>query len=327
VFHNRKHFKRLAATLDNLIPAVVPRVAGLLVFFAGVFLLFAGALPMRLHRLTPHGPPLPRAVMESAHFLAGLTAIMLLFLAYGLQRRLRKAYVFSAVMLGFGAIVALLKGYDYWSALVLIVSLGVLLPTWRQFYRKGSPFQLPLATGWATAVVLVLLCSIGLGLFAHQRVFHKVTDPSKLGTLATRFPSATEEDNAKLAPRDEARADAARFLRATTGEIGLLFVLGLATVLRPVSPRPTLSTPTQLAIARMIVARWPESYANLALVGDKMLLMNDQQTALVMYGVQGRSWVTMGDPIGPESERSELIWRFRELADSYYGWPVFYQVG
>jgi phosphatidylglycerol lysyltransferase len=35
----------------------------------------------------------------------------------------------------------------------------------------------------------------------------------------------------------------------------------------------------------------------------------------------------MGDPIGPESERSELIWRFREMADRYYGWPVFYQVG
>jgi phosphatidylglycerol lysyltransferase len=303
------------------------------VFFGGVFLLFAGALPMKLHRLTPHGPLLPRALMESAHFLAALAGVMLLFFAYGLQRRLRRAYVLSMVVLGLGAILALLKGFDYASALVLAGLLVVLLPTWRQFYRKGSTFQLPLTTGWVTAVVLVLLCSIGLGLFAQKQAFEKLRYP---GSLLWRTPTGATEGyaDALLTAKEqekeqarEARADVARFLRATVGEIGLLFVLGMATVLRPVAPRPTLPTPTQLALAKMIVARSPEASSNLALVGDKMLLMNDQQTAMIMYGIQGRSWVAMGDPQGPESERAELIWRFRELAESYYGWPVFYAVG
>ena len=34
----------------------------------------------------------------------------------------------------------------------------------------------------------------------------------------------------------------------------------------------------------------------------------------------------MGDPVGPEEERAELVWDFRELVDQYDGWPVFYQV-
>ena len=46
-----------------------------------------------------------------------------------------------------------------------------------------------------------------------------------------------------------------------------------------------------------------------------------------MYNTSGRSWVTMGDPIGPAEERRELIWRFREMCDRYDGWTVFYEVG
>jgi phosphatidylglycerol lysyltransferase len=45
-----------------------------------------------------------------------------------------------------------------------------------------------------------------------------------------------------------------------------------------------------------------------------------------MYGIEGRSWVALGDPIGPEEEGVELVWRFREMCDRHNGWTVFYQV-
>src|SRR5260370_40010846 len=45
-----------------------------------------------------------------------------------------------------------------------------------------------------------------------------------------------------------------------------------------------------------------------------------------MYGVEGRSWVAMGDPVGADDEKQELIWKFRELCDLHAGWPVFYEV-
>jgi phosphatidylglycerol lysyltransferase len=45
-----------------------------------------------------------------------------------------------------------------------------------------------------------------------------------------------------------------------------------------------------------------------------------------MYGVEGRSWVALGDPVGPDSEVEELAWRFRELSDRHGGWTVFYEI-
>jgi len=66
--------------------------------------------------------------------------------------------------------------------------------------------------------------------------------------------------------------------------------------------------------------------AQLALLGDKSFLFNEQGTGFVMYARQGRSWIALGDPVGPESERAELVWEFRELVEQYDGWPVFYQV-
>ena len=45
-----------------------------------------------------------------------------------------------------------------------------------------------------------------------------------------------------------------------------------------------------------------------------------------MFGVERRSWVAMGDPVGTLEEQADLAWRFRELCDRHDGWTVFYQV-
>lgn len=44
-----------------------------------------------------------------------------------------------------------------------------------------------------------------------------------------------------------------------------------------------------------------------------------------MYQVQGRSWIVMGDPVGPRSEWADLLWRLRELADAAQGRVLLYQ--
>jgi phosphatidylglycerol lysyltransferase len=45
-----------------------------------------------------------------------------------------------------------------------------------------------------------------------------------------------------------------------------------------------------------------------------------------MYAVERRSWVAMGNPVGPEKEWGDLIWQFTETCDRYNGWPVFYEI-
>jgi phosphatidylglycerol lysyltransferase len=46
-----------------------------------------------------------------------------------------------------------------------------------------------------------------------------------------------------------------------------------------------------------------------------------------MYGVAGRSWIALGDPVAPPDVARDLVWRFRELSDRHGGWTVFYEVG
>jgi phosphatidylglycerol lysyltransferase len=77
---------------------------------------------------------------------------------------------------------------------------------------------------------------------------------------------------------------------------------------------------------RRLTAAAPQAQANVALLGDKKFLFAPGETALVMYGRVGRSFVTMGDPIGSGPAAAELIWRFRELADLNGGRAIYYAV-
>ena len=45
-----------------------------------------------------------------------------------------------------------------------------------------------------------------------------------------------------------------------------------------------------------------------------------------MYGVQGRTWVALGDPVGPDDCLSDLIRLFLERCNDFDGVPVFYEV-
>ncbi|MCJ7594119.1 MAG: phosphatidylglycerol lysyltransferase domain-containing protein, partial [Desulfobacterales bacterium] len=120
--------------------------------------------------------------------------------------------------------------------------------------------------------------------------------------------------------------DAPRFLRAIVGAVGFTIFFAMAKLLRPSPPGAAASRDEDLGKVIPIVRGSPQTYANLALLRDKAFLFSQNGKAFVMYGIEGRSWIGMGDPVGPEEEWPELLWRFREMCDLYDGWPVFYEV-
>lgn len=112
------------------------------------------------------------------------------------------------------------------------------------------------------------------------------------------------------------------------------FILGFvvlffsaARLLRPAPPEPTESGQDDLEKAFIIVRNSVKASANLALLGDKRFLFSPQGDAFIMYAVKGRSWIAMGDPVGPDSRWPELILKFRELSNRYGGRTVFYATG
>ncbi len=301
----KKHIIKLAgAAVGRWVSALVPQVLAFTTFIGGAILLFSGAVPAVRGRLFWLRDFVPLPVIEVSHFIGSLIGVALLILARGLQRRLDAAYQLTIALLGAGIVLSLLKGLDYEEAIILTIMLAVLLPCRGEFYRKVSLFRQRFTLPWVVAIIIVLLCSAWLGFFSYKHIEYS-------SELWWKFAFA---------------GDAPRFLRATVGAMVLALTFGLVTLLRTSAPSSQIPVENALKNAEAIVAKSKKIYANLALLGDKSFLFSDSGSAMIMYAVEGRSWVAMGDPLGPEDQWDDLIWQFREICDRHNGWSVFYEV-
>ncbi len=298
-------FRRVALLVEDWGSAVVPQVLSLAAFASGGILLLSGAAPAVPSRIARLGQVVPVPLLELSHFLGSLAGIGLLVLARDLQRRIDAAWLLTTVLLGSGTVLALLKGLDWEVALILAVTLAAFLPCRPEFYRRTALLGERLSPGWTAAVLLVVGGTVWLLVFAHRHVEYA-------HELWWQF---------ELAP------SAPRSLRATTGAVVAGIAVGVWMLRRPVDPDPGPTDPTELDAAQAIAAASPSTMAYLALTGDKRLLWSDDRHAFLMYGIEGRSWIALGDPVGPDEEAAELAWRFRELADRHEGLCAFYQVG
>jgi len=303
VARHRAQVGRLARRVGTLAPDVVPPVLAAATFVGGLVLLLSGATPAIHARLRGLGA-LPLPVIEVSHFLGSLAGVGLLFLAMGLQRRLDAAYHLTALLLGGGAVLSLLKGLDWEETLILTLLLAALLPCHAHFHRRASLMAEPFTPGWIAAIAVALGSAIWLGLFAYKHVDYS----HDLWWHFTLFGNAP------------------RFLRATVGTLVLALGLAVGRLLRPAVPEPEEPAAEDLERAATIAARSPRTSSYLALLGDKRLLFHPQGDAFVMFGVERRSWVALGDPVGAEERQVDLAWSFRELADRHGGWTAFYQV-
>ncbi|OQY99825.1 MAG: hypothetical protein B6D35_08470 [Candidatus Brocadia sp. UTAMX2] len=301
----RKEACRLFARIfGQWTPEIIPTVLSVTSFVGGAILLFSGAIPAVNIRIMWLKDLLPLSVMEISHFLGSIAGVLLLLLSWGLQRRLNAVYSLTIALLSAGIVFSLLKGFDYEEAVVLALMLGALLPSRRHFYRKTSLINEPFTARWIAAIVIVILCSVWLGFFCHKHVAYS-------NELWWHFSLS---------------GNAPRFLRATAGVVILALFFAVLKLLRPAFAKPSIPLATDLEIVRAIVKGSKGTYANFALLGDKLFLLNERRNAFIMYAINGRSWVALGDPVGPENEMPELIWKFHELCDRHDGWTVFYEV-
>jgi phosphatidylglycerol lysyltransferase len=305
ILHKKVALQQVTRAFGRRASVLVPQVLAFTTFVGGAILLFSGAMPSVNWRLSWLRTFIPLPVTEISHFLGSLAGAGLLVLARGLQRRIDAAYIMAVALLGTGILFSLLKGFDYEEAIALSVMLVALLPCRSYFYRKSSIISQRFNSGWIAGIALVLLCSIWLGLFSYKHIEYS-------GDLWWRFALY---------------GDAPRFLRAIVGTIGVVLFFGVARLLSPAPPRVVSPGKEDLEKVSMIVRASPKTYANLALLGDKTILLSQKGNAFIMYAVEGRSWISMGDPIGEEEERAELVWRYREMCLRYDGWTAFYEVG
>ncbi|MEJ0039051.1 MAG: bifunctional lysylphosphatidylglycerol flippase/synthetase MprF [Gammaproteobacteria bacterium] len=299
----RSSIARAHELMSLYLAPVVPQVAGTLIFVSGVVLLISGATPAVDSRLYTLYRVLPLGVIEVSHLAGSAIGVALIVLARALFRRVQVAYHISFWLLVAGVVASLLKGLDFEEAIVLAAVLGVLTLGKRAFYRPTSILDERFTPAWAVSVAGVIAAAIWILMLAYRHVEYS-------GELWWTFAFD---------------ANAPRALRATVVVVLLATTFLLLNLLQPARPEPAVATDEDLERARKIINQADLTIANAALSGDKRLLFNDAGDAFVMYQVNGRSWIALGDPVGPRAKCEELLWRFRELSDRHGGRTVFYQ--
>lgn len=304
VFTRREPVSAALARIGRVTPLVVPNVLAATTFAGGVVLLLSGATPAAHGRLRLLESLLPLPVIEVSHLLGSISGVGLLLLARSIQRRIDAAWLGTVAVLAAGIVTSLLKGLDWEEALVLAAMLLVVLPCRRHFFRRSSLLEDRFSPRWLTTIAIAVIGMIWLGRFTFK---HAELSSDLLWTF-------------------ELHGEASRFLRASVAVAAIAVLLPVARLLRATGPRATAPVPADLDRAQAIARASGRTDANLALLGDKSFLFSDSGAAFVMYGVSGKSWISMGDPVGPPSEWPALLWGFKELADRHGGWTVGYGV-
>lgn len=306
-FHERCSLGRPLAAVRGAaqlaMHGVAPSFLAALAFVGGVVLLVSGALPAvhsRLHLL--HGfVPLP--FVEASHIAASLAGTALLLIAPGLYRRLDAAFLLCRALLLAGALFSLVKGVDYEEAAILLVIAGLLQLSRTAFYRRtaltsalGSPRSL-------LSVAIALGLSTWIGFFAFKHIAYQ-------SDLWWQFAW---------------NGDASRFLRASFAIAVTLVCVAVLQWFGHARPQGEAQAPDG-ALPGPALAHSNRTDAMLAWTGDKRFLRSPSGETLLMYQVQGQSWIVMGDPVGPAEEWGDLLWRLRELADARQGRLLLYQI-
>ena len=300
----REQAVRVGASLGRLTEQFTPRVLAIFTFLGGLILLFSGATPASGTRLALLGRVVPLQVIEASHFLASVAGAGLLLLSQGLARRLDGAYYLASALLIVGVTGSMLKGFDYEEATLLLLILAALWRARPAFDRRAAFFETRFSPSWVAALIGAVGASVWLGLFAFKHV-----DYSR--DLWWQFAL---------------QGDASRFLRASVGASVVLLLFAFARLMGYSPAEAPAPTQADLEDADKAIGAQTSTYPNLAFLKDKSLLFDDTRSAFVMFAVQGRTWVALGDPVGPEERFTDLVRLFLERCADFGGIPVFYEV-
>lgn len=284
---------------------IAPPFASVLAYLAGLALLASAAQPAMPDRLATLLEFWPLATVEFSHFLASVVGVLLLIVAGGLWRRLDGAYWLALLLLAAGAVFSLIKALDWEEAAVLTAFALLLAPARRAFFRRSRLTSALLTGPWLVGVAVTIVLVFWLLLLSYENVAYR-------DELWWTFV------------RD---GDIERSFRAVGGAavVALLALMWLA--IHPSRPRPDAARrgrDRDKAAAILKTAEQAHGEANLLFTGDKRFVFTETDRSFVMFRPWGGLWIAMGDPVGPQSERTAALMAFHAAADVASASPVIY---
>ena len=294
----------LSSSLAGTARMVLPTAAAGMAFVSGLLLLLRPALPLAAETAQELETLFPLAFVEISNLLGSVVGIILIVLSHGLWRRIRSAMWFTVALTLAGAIFSFGQGLDLDRPFILVAVAAFLILGRQSFWRHARLFSRSMSSGWILASGAALLALVWLLLFSYK---------------ATPYGHELWWEFAfdKQAPRG---------MRTTVAATATVLILYTAASLRLPLPRPALPGPDVLAHIEDVISDQDNADANLALTGDKMVMFSEGAGSFVMYGIGRRSFIGLGDPIGPVEDAPDLVWSFKEHALEQGRRAAFYQV-
>ncbi len=169
-YWQRRHLmQRWGSAVSAITVTLAPALIATFAFTAGTVLLFSGATPAASGRLAFLNRFLPVYVVELSHFLGSLIGLGLLLISQALARRVDAAWTLAVIGLALGIAASLLKGGDYEEATFLAVLLMFVYAARHEYDRRATLFE-GFSRLWFSGVLLVVLASVLLGVFAFRNV-------------------------------------------------------------------------------------------------------------------------------------------------------------
>lgn len=298
--------------------------ATLLTAIVGVVNLLSAVTPNLLDRVTFTEDIFPFEgydVRHYGHLFAALSGFFLLALATNLFRRKRVAWLLIVILLIVSIISHLIKGFDYEESLLALILLVQLISMRNVFTARSDH---PSITQGVRIFIGALLFTVAYGtvgfflLDKHYKVNFNLTD-AIVQTLAMFFT----EDNAGLQPKTrfgQFFADSIYIVSIVT------FLYALFMLTRPILLRGKIATKGERQRAKEIVEQYGKSsLARFTLLDDKAYYFSPSGKSLIAYVPKGRGAIALGDPIGADDDRQEVIIGFQHLCQVNDWYPAFYQ--
>jgi lysylphosphatidylglycerol synthetase-like protein (DUF2156 family) len=285
--------------------AAAPVTAAILAVLGGMMLLASGATPTIPDRFVQLYEVAPVYLIEVSHFLSSILGLVLVLLAFGLKARLDGAWWATMATLLIASPLALFKAFAWEEAALLAAFAALLSPFHGAFPRKARLARMEVTPGWLISAFAAVAGAGLLGIWSFQHADYG--DKPFWAVMAD--------------------ADAARAMRGWAAAAVLLFGFGIWRLFASAAtPKVVGEDDPELGRVRAILAKAEEAEpgSNLAMLGDKRFLFSASGESFLMFGVRGRSWISLGAPVGRRDEQMELLWRFRELADAHAARPGFY---
>ncbi|MDR1696539.1 MAG: phosphatidylglycerol lysyltransferase domain-containing protein [Endomicrobium sp.] len=271
-------------------------------FLAGMIALFSASTPININQLKALIELIPVWFADLSYFLLSASAAVLLFLTRPLQLRIKNARKWTCLVLGFVIILVLITGVPVLVLAGFLILFTALLLSKKYFYRDISVLNTRFNPWWFSAVGGVFILSIWIGFFVNREDFFLWMH---LGVFVERLLSYS---------------DAARFLRASTGMFVIFIVVAAEQIFRNFFKKPLTFGASDI---KKITDSSDYTYSFAALAGDKKFMVNDEKNSFIMYAPSGNNWIALGDPVGDKKQASEVLWKFKEVAEDRSARPVF----